>query len=76
MTVISKQELRNIQSQLNSRVSYVNTLLANSTPLEGLARRKWVDPDLMTDIQSTKFEMKLAITDVESILKELKTLLK
>jgi hypothetical protein len=77
MPVLSKSKLERITVTLGARMNHL-LRQASSRPLlspkEGAGKGHWVHPELMVATEGDAMDLRMAVSDFRTILKEIETL--
>ena len=74
MPVTTKSELARIQMELGQRYQHLVECLEErplNSPSEGAGRARWATPEKMAGTDGTALELRLAVQDFSTILKEI-----
>ena len=74
MPVTTKSELVRIQIEMEQRYQYLVESLTDrplKSPNEGAGHGKWASPEKMVSTMGTAMELRLAVQDFSTILKEI-----
>ena len=74
MLFVTKAELGRIQIELGQRYQYLVQCIEDRPlkfPEEGAGRGKWATPEKMVGTMGTAMEIRLAVQDFNTILKEI-----
>jgi len=74
MPVTTKSELGRIQMELGQRYQHLVECLKErplKSPSEGAGRGRWATPEKMASTTGTALELRLAVQDFSTILKEI-----
>ena len=74
MPVTTKSQLEQLQIELGQRYQHLVECLKDrplKSPYEGAGRGKWAEPEKMASTTGTAMDIRLAVQDFSTILKEI-----